>query len=57
MNWINTFFRIFKIRDLRGKIFFILGTFLIFRVMANIPIPGIAVERLKEFFESYSHRH
>jgi preprotein translocase subunit SecY len=52
MNWLQTFVRIFKIHDLRIKILFILGVFLIFRVMANIPIPGIQAERLKEFFAS-----
>ena len=52
MNWLQTFVRIFKIHDLRMKILFIFGVFLIFRVMANIPIPGIEAERLKDFFAS-----
>src|SRR3990167_2266844 len=42
---------IFKITDLRNKILFVLGVFVVFRVMANIPIPGIDASRLHEFFE------
>ncbi|MDP2637341.1 MAG: preprotein translocase subunit SecY, partial [bacterium] len=51
MNFIQLITTIFKIPDLRKKILFILGIFLVFRVMANIPIPGIDTERLKQFFE------
>ena len=36
---------IFKAKDLRYKILFVLGIFAIFRLMANIPIPGIDVAR------------
>ncbi|MBI1971325.1 MAG: preprotein translocase subunit SecY [Candidatus Wildermuthbacteria bacterium] len=43
---------IFRIQDLRSKILFILGVFLVFRVMANVPIPGIDASRLRQFFES-----
>lgn len=44
--------QIFKIRDLRNKVLFILGIFVIFRIMANIPMPGIDAQRMKEFFEA-----
>ncbi len=43
--------QIFKIRELRDKIFFVLGIFVIFRLAANIPVPGIDVEKLRSFFE------
>lgn len=43
--------RIFKLRDLRNKILFVLGVLIIFRIMANIPIPGIDASRLRAFFE------
>jgi len=43
----------FKIRDLRKKILFILFIFLIFRLLANIPIPGVEKENLKKFFEQF----
>jgi len=45
--------QIFKIRELRNKILFILGTLAVFRIMANIPIPGIDAENLKTFFEQF----
>ncbi|MEK7542443.1 MAG: preprotein translocase subunit SecY [Patescibacteria group bacterium] len=42
---------IFKLSDLRNKILFVLGVFVIFRLMANIPIPGIDASRLQAFFQ------
>jgi len=51
--WFNKIIQIFKIRDLRNKILFILGVFVIFRIMANIPIPGVNTENLKLFFEQF----
>jgi len=44
--------QIFKIRELRNKILFVMVIFVIFRLTANIPVPGIDAERLKSFFES-----
>lgn len=41
---------IFKTKELRNKILFILFVFAVFRLMANIPIPGIDVARIREFF-------
>lgn len=51
--WFNKVIQIFKIRDLRKKILFVLGIFVIFRIMANIPIPGIDIENLRRFFEQF----
>ena len=51
MKWLDKIIQIFKIKDLRNKILFILVIFAVFRLMANIPIPGIEAERIKEFFE------
>lgn len=42
--------QVFKSKDLRDKILFILFIFFIFRVGAAIPIPGIDISRLKDFF-------
>lgn len=42
--------QIFKIKELRNKIFFILALLVIFRIAANIPLPGVDLTRLKEFF-------
>jgi len=44
--------QIFKVKELRDKMLFILGILIIFRLIANIPIPGINQEQLKLFFES-----
>lgn len=44
--------QIFKIKELRNKILFIMGLFVIFRLVANIPIPGVDQDKLKMFFDS-----
>jgi preprotein translocase subunit SecY len=49
----NKVIQIFKVRDLRNKILFVLGIFAIFRLMANIPIPGVDPENLKAFFNQF----
>lgn len=41
---------LFKIRELRNKILFILMIFGIFRLAANLPIPGVDQDRLDAFF-------
>jgi preprotein translocase subunit SecY len=46
----NKLIGIFKSKDLRNKILFVFGVFLVFRIMANIPVPGIDILRIKEFF-------
>lgn len=43
--------RIFKIKDLRNKVFFILGILVVFRIASAIPIPSVDAVRLKAFFE------
>lgn len=49
-NMLNKLLLLFKIKELRNKILFVLLIFGIFRLAANLPIPGIDSERLKEFF-------
>ena len=44
--------QIFRVREIRNKILYVLAILVIFRVAANIPIPGIDPLRLKSFFES-----
>ena len=53
MEVLNKVIQIFKIKDLRNKILFVLGVFVIFRLMANIPIPGISTENLRSFFDQF----
>jgi preprotein translocase subunit SecY len=43
--------QIFKVRELRNKIFFIIALLIVFRLAANIPVPGVDVTKLKQFFE------
>ncbi len=51
--WYQKVVQIFKIKELRNKALFVLGVFAIFRVMANIPIPGINAENLQNFFNQF----
>jgi preprotein translocase subunit SecY len=50
MNWLKKTIQIFKIKDLRNKILFVLVAFGVFRLMANIPVPGISAEKMQDFF-------
>jgi preprotein translocase subunit SecY len=50
---IKKFLTAFKIKDLREKIFFILAIFVLFRIMANIPVLGVQKENLKEIFDRF----
>lgn len=43
--------QIFKVKELRNKILFILGILIVFRVAANIPLPGVDSEQLRRLFE------
>jgi len=53
MEWLNKIIQVFKIPDLRAKILFVLGVFAVFRLMANIPMPGIQAENLRTFFNQF----
>lgn len=46
------FIQIFKIRDLRKSILFVLGLLVVFRLAGHVPLPGVNVEALKQFFAS-----
>ena len=48
----NKITQIFKIKELRNKLIFIFALLIVFRLAANIPIPGIDQERLRLFFGS-----
>lgn len=51
MTWFQKILIIFKDKQLRNKILFVLGIFVVFRLAANIPIPGIDLENLRKFFQ------
>ena len=42
-----------RVRDLRRKILFIIFVFAIFRLLANIPIPGVDRGNLEKFFGKF----
>ncbi|MGB2762082.1 MAG: preprotein translocase subunit SecY [Minisyncoccales bacterium] len=48
--WYHKLIQIFKIHDLRNKLLFVLFIFAVFRLMANIPVPGVNLENLERFF-------
>ena len=50
---LSKFLKVFKYKDLRDKILYILFVFFVFRLMANIPVPGVEIFQLKEFFEKF----
>jgi len=45
----NRFLQIFKVKDLRQKVFVVLGLLAAFRLLAAIPIPGVDAVRLQNF--------
>ena len=49
---LNKIVQIWKARDLRKDIGFVLAMLVIFRLAAHIPIPGVNIEALREFFGS-----
>ena len=44
--------QVWKIKDLRNNILFVLGILVIFRIAAQIPMPGVNVGALKEYFSN-----
>lgn len=49
---LNKLKQIFRVRDLRSSILFVLGMLVIFRFLAHIPIPGVDSQALSDFFAS-----
>lgn len=41
--------QVWKIKDVRNKILFVIGMLVIFRLVAHIPIPGVNLENLRRF--------
>lgn len=46
-------FKVFKNKGLRHKLLFVFLIFIIFRLLANVPIPGIDAEKLSQFFSQF----
>jgi preprotein translocase subunit SecY len=51
--WYQKVIQIFKTKDIRDKVLYVLVVFALYRLMANIPIPGINVENLRNFFNQF----
>ncbi len=49
---LNKIAQIWKVKDLRNNVLFVLGMLILFRFAAHIPIPGVDVTALREFFAS-----
>jgi len=47
----NKIIQIFKVKDLRNKILFVLALLIVFRIFAHVPVPGVDISKLREFFE------
>ncbi|MCK4918226.1 MAG: preprotein translocase subunit SecY [Candidatus Pacebacteria bacterium] len=52
MNFAHKFKLVFKDKNLRNRIFFVLASLIVFRALASIPIPGVDIARLNEFFSN-----
>jgi len=52
ISWFPKVANIFKNKELRRKILFVFFVFVIFRLAANIPIPGIDKSQLAQFFSN-----
>jgi preprotein translocase subunit SecY len=44
--------QIWKIKEIRNKILYVLGMLVVFRLVAHIPIPGVNLLNLRQFLES-----
>lgn len=49
---LNKLIQIWKAKDLRNSILFVLGMLVIFRLAAHVPIPGVNAVALRNFFQS-----
>ncbi len=52
MKWFSKITQLFKVKELRNKILFVLALLAVFSLISNIPVPGINTEKLRAFFQS-----
>jgi len=50
MQLLNKIRQVWQIKDLRNKILFVFVMLIIFRIAAHIPLPGVNIANLKDFF-------
>ena len=44
--------QIWRVKELRGSVFFVLAMLVVFRIAAHIPVPGVNVAAIKSLFDS-----
>lgn len=49
--WWQQILNVFLIKDIRKKVFFVLSMFVVFRIAASIPVPGVDLDKLRSFLE------
>ena len=49
--WYDKALLLFRNKELRNKFLIVVGLFIVFRIAANVPIPGIGSENLRRFFD------
>lgn len=52
MPFLDKLRQIYKDKQLRGSILFVIAMLVVFRLASHIPVPGVDIRALKEFFES-----
>src|SRR3989344_7210137 len=48
----HQFFQIFTVKDVRNKIFIVLGILVAYRLLAALPVPGVNAAKLAQYFNS-----
>ncbi|MDP2946637.1 MAG: preprotein translocase subunit SecY, partial [Nanoarchaeota archaeon] len=52
MKWYAKIVQLFKVKELRNKILFVLALLAVYSLISNIPVPGVNTEKLRAFFQS-----
>ncbi|MBI2327270.1 preprotein translocase subunit SecY [Candidatus Curtissbacteria bacterium] len=50
-SYLQILLKVFKVKDLRRKILFSALIFLVFRIFAHVPVPGVDLESLRRLFQ------
>lgn len=50
MNYFSSVKKVFQVKELRKKILFTALIFLVFRIFAHVPVPGVDISSLKDLF-------
>jgi len=47
MKWLDKVLLLFKVKELRNKVLFVLALLAGFRIVANLPVPWVDIEKLE----------